>query len=101
MRVYDLNLTGAAAAEAGRAQESQRVEKGAGGRSSAAGATGSEDRVELSSTLGRLAQALSANGLERAARVQALAAQYQAGSYRVDAAATAKGMVAEALVIGG
>ncbi len=100
MRVYDLNLTGAAAAETGRAQEAQRAEKtGAGG--SPGGTAASGDRVELSSALGRLSEVLSAHGQERAARVQVLAAQYQAGNYRPDAAATAKGMVAEALAAGG
>jgi anti-sigma28 factor (negative regulator of flagellin synthesis) len=101
MRVYDLNLTGSAAAETGRAQETQRAEKGAGTGSSAKSASAFGDRVELSSTLGRLSQAISADGQERAARVQALAAQYQAGNYNTDSMATARGMVAEALATGG
>jgi hypothetical protein len=44
---------------------------------------------------------MSAEGSARASRVQALAVQYQSGSYRPDSAATSKDMVAEALAAGG
>jgi anti-sigma28 factor (negative regulator of flagellin synthesis) len=100
MKIYDLQLTGASATETGRAQESQRTERagGTGGRASGTSAYG--DRVELSSTLGRLSQAISADETDRASRVQALAAQYQAGKYQPDALGTARGLVAEALATG-
>jgi hypothetical protein len=100
MRIYDVNLTGSSAAESGRAQEAQRSDRATGGRTGGAGANGSSDRVEFSSTLGRLSQALSSDGSARASRVQSLAAQYQSGSYRPDSTATSKGMVAEALAMG-
>jgi hypothetical protein len=101
MRIYDVNLTGPSAAESGRAQETQRSDRAGGARTGGTGANGTGDRVEFSSTLGRLSQAMSAEGSARASRVQALAVQYQSGSYRPDSAATSKDMVAEALAAGG
>ena len=97
MRIYDVNLKGSAAAESGRAQETQRSGASGGARTGGTGANGTGDRVELSSTLGSLSQALSADGSARASQVQALTAQYQGGSYLPDSAATSKGIVAEAL----
>ena len=87
MRIYDVNLTGSSAAESGRAQETQRSDRSGGARAGGAGANGSSDRVEFSSTLGRLSQAMSADESSRASRVQALAAQYQSGTYRPDSVA--------------
>ena len=96
MRVYDVNLTSSSMAQTGRTQETQSGDRVANGRSGTSGGAGS-DRVELSSTLGHLAQALAADGSNRAARVQALAAQYQSGRYQADSMATGRGMIAEAL----
>jgi hypothetical protein len=101
MRIYDVNLTGTSAAESGRAQETQQSGRAGGARTGGTGANGTGDRVEFSSTLGRLAQAMSADGSARANRVQALAFEYQSGTYRPDSAATSRGMVAEALSDGG
>lgn len=95
MRVNEHNLTGVAAAEAGRAQESQKLDRGGGARTTTYGSGG--DRVELSSTLTSLSHAMESHHAERAARVQELAAQYQGGKYRTDAAATSRAMVGEAL----
>jgi hypothetical protein len=44
---------------------------------------------------------MSADGSARENRVQELAAQYQSGSYQPDSVATSKGMVSEALAMGG
>jgi len=99
MKVYDRNLSGASAAEAGRTQEAQQPNRSEQARAGSS-RTGSEDRVELSGTLTRLSQALSAFGTSRASRVQALAAQYQSGNYSPDSLATSQGMVSEALSAG-
>jgi hypothetical protein len=48
-----------------------------------------------------LSQAIAAQESGRAARVQALAAQYQSGKYQPNAQATSRGMVSEALAMGG
>ena len=100
MRIYDLNLTGTSAAETGRTQETERPDQADSGRA-ARGADKSSDRVEFSSALGKLSRAVAAQESSRASRVQMLAAQYQRGQYRADALATSRGMVSEALAMGG
>jgi anti-sigma28 factor (negative regulator of flagellin synthesis) len=96
MRIYDRNLTGAAGAEAGRTQETQRSDNASGtGRTS--GGSQSGDRVEFSQTLGRLSHALAHDSSSRSAKVQALAASYQSGNYQTDSAAVSRAMVSDAL----
>src|SRR5690242_19275003 len=97
MKIYDTNLTGTSAAEAGRAQESQKTERGGHGHASQPGTAGSADRVEFSGALARLSHTFAASNQGRAARVSALAAQYQSGKYRPDATATSRAVIAEAL----
>ena len=99
MKIYDTNLTGASAAESARTQDLQKVERGAAGRSQSGNASG-EDRVDLSGALGQLSKALAVFHQDRASRVEALAAQYQNGTYRVDSAATSRAMIADALSAG-
>jgi hypothetical protein len=79
MRVYDRDLTGAAA-EPGRSQETHKADRGATTTSSQAGSA-SEDTVELSSGLARLSQVLASHSAQRAGRVQQLTAQFQAGGW--------------------
>ena len=67
------------------------------GKTSANGVDGSNDRVEFSGTLSRLSRTLTTFESSRASRVQALAANYQSGSYRPNAAATSKGLIADAM----
>jgi hypothetical protein len=100
MKIYDTNLTGASAAESARAQDLQKLERGGAGRSSQGGHLTGEDRVDLSGALGRLSKALEAFHQDRAGRVQALAAEYQSGAYRVDSAATSRAMIVDALSTG-
>jgi anti-sigma28 factor (negative regulator of flagellin synthesis) len=97
MRIYDVNLSGTSASESGRAQELQRAGHEAGASLESAGGA-SSDQVSLSHALNSLANALSTDGGSRATKVQALAAQYRSGTYRVDSLATSRGIVSEALV---
>ena len=99
MKIYDRNLTGASAAEAGRTQDTQNLSR-AGKDKSATAVNSASDRVELSGSLSRLSQVLSASDSSRASRVQTLAAQYQSGNYKPDPMATSKGMIAEAMSTG-
>jgi anti-sigma28 factor (negative regulator of flagellin synthesis) len=101
MTINDRNLTGTTPAEAGRSQETQKSNRNQGVRTGTAASDKTGDRVELSSTLATLSRAISAFGSERANRVQALTGQYQSGSYHPDSAATARGMVSEALLAEG
>jgi hypothetical protein len=98
MKIYDQNLTGTSAPEMGRAQESQKLSRaGSGSSTTRSGVDGSDDRVEFSGTLSRLSRALTTFESTRASRVQALAVEYQSGKYQPDAAATSRGLVAEAI----
>jgi len=97
MRIYDRDLTGTTAAESGRPQETQRPDRGA--TSQAAGG-GSGDRVELSSALASVSQALASYQSDHGAKVESLTAQFQAGSYQPDSLATSRGIVAEAVGAG-
>jgi anti-sigma28 factor (negative regulator of flagellin synthesis) len=100
MRVNGQNLTGATAAESGRAQETEKSSRNQGVQTGTSATQTDKigDSVEFSSTLGTLARAMSASGSARSSRIQALAAQYQSGNYQPDSAATARGMVSEALL---
>lgn len=100
MKIYDQNLAGASAAEAGRSQEAQRTGR-AGNSSTGATADAGGDHVALSDTLTSLSRAMSSYSENRSAKVQALAAQYNSGTYQVDSLATSRGIVAEALMYGG
>lgn len=98
MRVNDRNALGSTAVETGRTPDAQRADRGDAGRSGAADASG--DRVEFSAGLGRLSRAISVESAQRNNRVQALAAAYQAGTYRSNSLGTSRGMVAEAMSAG-
>lgn len=101
MKIYDLNLTGTSATETGRTQDSQKLSRAGTAESPASGVVDrSSDRVEFSGTLSRLSRSLATFESSRANRVQALASQYQNGTYKPDSAATSKGMVAEAMSAG-
>ncbi len=100
MRINDRNLTGTSASETGRAQETKDLGRSGTGKFNTGGVDGSNDRVEFSGTLNRLSRALTTFESSRASRVQALAANYQSGSYRSNSAATSKGMVADAMSAG-
>ena len=94
MKIYDSNTGGIPAGAAQRTQETPQTDRTTG-RSTPAGGNG--DRVEFSGTLGRLSRVLSTFQADRANRVQALAAQYQSGTYRTDSAATSRALIAESL----
>jgi anti-sigma28 factor (negative regulator of flagellin synthesis) len=100
MRVYDTNLTGASAAETGRAQESQKLDRNGPAKSSSPGTVSGGDRVELSGALGRLSKSISSFHQNRANRVEALTARYQSGKYQPDSLATSHAMVSESLSAG-
>jgi len=100
MRIQDRSSLSPAAAEANRSAETQKSSRENGG---ATGPVSSPDgdRVELSTTLGQLAQAVAAENTQRSNRVQALAGDYQSGRYHANAEATSRAMVAEALTAEG
>jgi hypothetical protein len=95
MKIYDSNIGGTQAGATQRSEETQQAERANRGRASGSGTDG--DRVEFSGTLGRLSRVLSTFQNDRAGLVRTLAMQYQNGTYRADAAATSRAMIAEAL----
>ncbi len=100
MRINDRNLTSTSASETGRSQETKDLSRAGTGKTNASGVDGSNDRVEFSGTLSRLSRTLTTFESSRASRVQALAANYQKGSYKPDAAATSKGLIDDAMSAG-
>jgi anti-sigma28 factor (negative regulator of flagellin synthesis) len=59
--------------------------------------SGGSDHVSFSSALGSLSRAMQSDVSSREAKVQALAAQYQSGSYAVDSTKVSQALVSEAL----
>src|SRR5258708_32618284 len=100
MRMNARNLTRTSGSETGRAQETKDLGRSATGKANTGGVDGSNDRVEFSGTLNRLSRALTTFESSRASRVQALAANYQSGSYKPNSAAISKGLVADAMSAG-
>jgi len=99
MKIYDRALT---PAETGQTQDVQKLDVqklGSSGKSRSPGRTAdsSGDRVELSSTMGRLARTIDSYDSDRAMRVQSLAAQYQSGKYQPDSIATSRAIIADSL----
>lgn len=96
MRIQDRTSLSPSAPQAGRTPETQKSNADSAGQKPGAG-TADTDRVEFSSTLGRLSQAIAAQGAQRAGRVQALSTDYQAGRFQPNAQATGRAIVADAL----
>jgi anti-sigma28 factor (negative regulator of flagellin synthesis) len=84
MRVNDQNAAGSATGNIGSTQDVQRSDRSGAAQSSNPDSNG--DRVEFSSALGSLSQAISA--------------AYQNGTYRVDPMTISKAMVADAATAG-
>jgi hypothetical protein len=101
MKVYDRNLAGAASAGAAAAPDVQKAGTNPSGGAHSSHRNAAGDQVALSGTLGRLSQALSAQGNQGAARVAALTSEYRSGNYHPNAAGAARGLVSEALAGGG
>ncbi len=91
---------GPSAPQTGRPTDTQKAGHDSTGKTAGTGSADG-DRVELSSTLGRLSQAINTYADHRAERVQALAADYQAGRFRPNSQATGRAMIAEALAAHG
>jgi flagellar biosynthesis anti-sigma factor FlgM len=98
MRIYESGFGGASGVGNTRSNDAVNAQSRSGG--TGVGSTGS-DHVDLSSTLGSLSRALSSFSTSRTERVQALAAQYQAGQYKTDAGALSHAMVGAAVAGGG
>ena len=97
MKIYDQNISGTSASQTGRAQEAQNAGRAGAGKAGGGKVDPAGDQVEFSGTLSRLSRTLGTFDASRAERIQALAAQFQTGSYRPDPTGTSRGMITEAL----
>jgi anti-sigma28 factor (negative regulator of flagellin synthesis) len=97
MRIYDRDLTGTAAADSGRAQETQKTDRDTSATSSRSSSASSGDSVHLSTGLASVARALTTDASDRASKVQQLATQFQSGTYKPNSQSTSQSMVAQAL----
>ena len=100
MRIQDRTSLGPSPAQTGRSAETQKAAQNSNGSTPATGSADG-DRVELSSALGRLAQAIGTYASQRAQRVQALAGEYQAGRFRPNSTTTSRAMIADGLAAQG
>jgi anti-sigma28 factor (negative regulator of flagellin synthesis) len=96
IQIYNDGLAGAGASGTGRTQDVSRAATTTPSHSSGSIA-GGEDQVQISS----LSSSLTAQGSQRAAHVQALAALYQSGRYEVNSTEVSKALVNNALKAGG
>jgi flagellar biosynthesis anti-sigma factor FlgM len=96
MKVNESSLNQAAASQLQKAREAEAAKPGVKPGSGSQPQQES-DRVHLSDLSGRLVQMLSTDAPDRVARVEKLAAEFQAGRYQPDAKATSRGIINDAL----
>ena len=92
MKVTSQDVSQSGVAGAGGAHDAHKSAGSGGTNKSSSGG----DHVDFSSALGSLSRAMSSDSSGRHSKVQALAAQYQAGSYTPDSMAISRGLVSEA-----
>ncbi len=91
------NLNGASGLQPGRAPETTSVEAPGSSSSTRGSSSISGDHAEISSLATNVSQALSAQSVNRAQRVQELAQQYAAGTYRPSARSVSSAIVNDAV----
>jgi flagellar biosynthesis anti-sigma factor FlgM len=97
MKIDDPNLSSLASTGASRTQDTGRT--GQTTRTpdaAAAGGTASSDDIHLSELV-RSLRSLAADSPERQTRIEQIARAYASGTYKVDAAATASGIINDAV----
>lgn len=97
MRIENQNLNGAAGLQPGRAPETTSTEAPGSASSTRGAGSISGDHAEISSLAENVSQALSAQSVNRAQRIQELARQYSAGTYRPSAQSVSSAIVNDAI----
>jgi flagellar biosynthesis anti-sigma factor FlgM len=97
MRIDNQNLNGAAGLQPGRPQETPAVDALTSTPATQGSGSVGGDRAEISSLAGNVSQTLASQTVGRAQRVQELAQQYSAGTYRPDARAVSSALVQDAI----
>ncbi len=96
MRIENQNLNGAAGLQTGRTPDTNPTDLGSTSSGRGAGSL-SGDHAEISSLAENVSQALSAQSVNRAQRIQELAQQYSAGTYRPSAQSVSSAIVSDAI----
>jgi hypothetical protein len=96
MKVNDSSLNQTAASQLGKAGGAQGVSSG-GAKKSGGAHSNQTDQVQLSDFASRLTKAAGADSPERTAHIASLAADYKAGRYKPNVAATSHGIVSDAI----
>lgn len=97
MRVDEGNLNGAAGLQTGRTPDTHGAERAGSTSGTEISGSQSGDRVEISGTAGQLSAALGTSSVQRATRLEKLAADYRSGSYTVSALGTSRAIVQDAI----
>jgi len=97
MRIENQNLNGAAGLQTGRTPETNPTDAVTSPSSGRGPGSVSGDHAEISSLAENVSQALSAQSVNRAQRIQELARQYSAGTYRPSAQSVSSAIVDDAV----
>jgi anti-sigma28 factor (negative regulator of flagellin synthesis) len=97
MKVNETSLNQAAASQIGKTQPPAPVQPGGPPKAGQAQPRQPSDQVQLSDFSSRLLQTSEAQSPTRAARVDQLAADYQAGRYQPNSQATSRRIVDDAI----
>jgi anti-sigma28 factor (negative regulator of flagellin synthesis) len=97
MKVNESSLNQAAASQLGKTQQPAAVKPGGPTKGGEAQPRQQSDQVQLSDFSSRLLQTSGAQSPSRAAKVEKLAADYQAGRYQPNSQATSQRIVDDAI----
>jgi len=100
MKIAHTGLTGSSPAEAGKTQETQRLNRTSQSRTGSGREAGAHDRVEVSSLAGLMAHTLTSSAVAHSTRVAKLNNQYHGGTYQVNSMAVSRALVDESLAVG-
>lgn len=100
MKIAQGGLTGSSPAEAGKAQETQQLDRASQSRTGPGREAGTHDRVEVSSLAGLVARTMTSSAAAHSTRVAELNNQYHGGTYQVDSMAVSRALVDESLAAG-
>ncbi len=97
MRIDNQNLNGATGIQPGRPNETTSVDNLTSTPATQGSGSAGGDSADISSLAGNLSQTLASQAVGRAQRIQELAQQYSAGTYRPDARAVSSALVEDAI----
>ncbi len=97
MRIENQNLNGAGGVQPGRTAETPAIDSLTSTSSTHGSGSAGGDQAEISSLAGSISQTLASQSVGRAQRIQELAQQYSAGTYKPDAKAVSSALIEDAI----